>query len=72
MKSFERPFAEIWQFTPFQPSEHVTDFVSNFLTDGSLDAERFWEFLASRTDGLKKPPRAVSRARRAATVGRSR
>ena len=50
--SFARPFAEIWQYSPFQPSTHIAEFVERFTVAGKFDAERFWEFV-SRTG--KKP-----------------
>jgi hypothetical protein len=62
--NFERPFAEIWEFTPFCLSHGVNEFLSRFTVDGAFEAERFWEYVAISL-GKKRPSRkATSRPRK--------
>jgi hypothetical protein len=62
--TFERPFAEIWKFTPFRPSDRITEFVSRFTVDGAFEADRFWEYLALNMTKKRGPRRAASRPRK--------
>jgi hypothetical protein len=43
---FARPFADVWQHLPFEPSASLGHFLNRFITGGRFDAERFWEFVA--------------------------
>lgn len=52
---FAQPFAEIWQYSPFQPKAQVAQFLEKFTVGGRFDAEGFWEFVAN--PGRKKPAR---------------
>ncbi len=44
---FARPFAEVWQHLPFEPSASLAQFLSPFIIAGRFDADRFWEFVAA-------------------------
>jgi hypothetical protein len=57
---FARPFAEIWQHTPFQPNTGVAGFLERFQKAGQFDAELFWEFVAARVRG-EQPKKPLSR-----------
>jgi len=55
---FDRPFADIWQFSPFQPNHGVADFINQFNKAGHFDADGFWEFVTTgaKRNQLKKQP----------------
>ncbi len=44
---FARPFADVWQHLPFEPSASLAQFLDRFMISGRFDAERFWEFIAA-------------------------
>jgi hypothetical protein len=43
---FAQPFADIWQFSPFNLSFRVAEFLQQFMQSGQFDAERFWAFVS--------------------------
>ena len=55
---FARPFADVWQHLPFQPSASLSQFLDRFMIGGRFDAERFWEFVAA----VSGQPSAFSQA----------
>jgi hypothetical protein len=44
---FARPFADVWQYLPFEPSAALAHFLDRFMIAGRFDADRFWEFVAA-------------------------
>src|SRR5690242_6510377 len=48
---FSRPFADVWQYLPFEPSAALRHFLDRFMIAGRFDAERFWEFVATVSQG---------------------
>ena len=59
---FSRPFADVWQHVPFEPSATLAGFLDRFIIAGRFDAERFWEFVAvsSQPSAFDKTDTAVS------------
>jgi hypothetical protein len=55
-KHFARPFEEIWQCSPFDPSATLRKFLDRFVQRGKFDAESFWEFVSVR---MPKRPESI-------------
>jgi len=53
---FARPFADVWQHLPFQPSAALGDFLDRFMIADRFDAERFWQFVADVSRGSDLRP----------------